>query len=176
MFLYFSILYFYRWSLAVYLLPLYLSAVFHPPFCLPQLFLFPFQSHPSLSLFCPIPLDLNSHHYLPFSYPYCHLCFCFSTQWLPRWGGYGAGKDAGWAGLHVVMMVLASIKSLQAAESISPVVKLHLTQRAIEDLEFLLAAASELCMCVVLESVWLCVILEWECMYPGRLSHSRTLW
>lgn len=51
------------------------------------------------------------------------------------------------------MMVLASIKSLQAAESISPVVKLHLTQRAIEDLEFLLAAASELCMCVVLESV-----------------------
>lgn len=51
------------------------------------------------------------------------------------------------------MMALASIKSLQAAESISPVVKLHLTQKGVtEDLEFLLAAMSELCMCVFLES------------------------
>lgn len=51
------------------------------------------------------------------------------------------------------MIALASIKSLQAAESISPTVKLQLTQKGVtEDLEFLLTATSELCMCVFLES------------------------
>ena len=60
------------------------------------------------------------------------------------------------AGLRVVMMVLASIKSLQAAESISPVVAPY-SERATEQL----SAASELCMCVFLESVTISVNLKW---------------
>ncbi len=79
---------------------------------------------------------------------------------LPRWGGIIAGEAVGLGGLRAVMMLLASIKSLQAAESISPVVKLHLTQ----GVAFLQAAVSELCMCVCFLCVCDCVILEWECM------------
>ncbi len=101
--------------------------------------------HPfSLSYHVPSLIVYNSHPYLPLYYPAVEPFSLSPPMSLPRWGGIIAGEAVGLGGLRAVMMLLASIKSLQAAESISPVVKLHLTQ----GVAFLQAAVSELCMCV----------------------------
>lgn len=73
------------------------------------------------------------------------------------------------------MMVLDSIKSLQAAESMAPVVKLHLTQRERQRLfsfSWLCLYSALVCF---LHCVTVGVFLQWKCAYSSRLGLSRTL-
>lgn len=75
------------------------------------------------------------------------------------------------AGRWVIMMVLASIKSLQAAESISSVVKRHLieTKWQTEAVGSWLPHSFRSIALVGFSNL----LLEWQCMCPGRLGYSK---
>lgn len=103
-----------------------IDLIFHPSF-----FFFATTCISSISLF------LQPSHSSSFRFTIANSIFpsitstvnpvALSLHNVSAWLGRHQGRETDLAGLQVVMMV--SIKSLQAAESISPVVKLHLTQR-----------------------------------------------